>query len=62
LQKRLSSVTSDRSNPRTEAVAIVDGHFVYVGDAAGAKEFIGKQTKVERYEDGLIIPGMADGH
>ena len=54
--------TVDKNNPRAEAVAIFGGHFVYVGDAAGVQELIGKNTKVERYEGGLIIPGMSDGH
>ena len=51
--------TVDENNPRAEAVAILGGHFVYVGDAAGVQELIGKNTKVERYEDGLIIPGIS---
>ena len=54
--------TVDKEQPRAEAVAIFGGHFVYVGDAAGVQELIGKNTKVERYEGGLIIPGMSDGH
>ncbi|MBQ9308369.1 MAG: amidohydrolase family protein [Clostridia bacterium] len=54
--------TVDKKQPRAEAAAIVGGHFIYVGDAKGVKELIGKNTKVERYEDGLIIPGMAEGH
>ena len=54
--------TVDKEQPRAEAVAIFGGHFVYVGDAEGVKEYIGENTKVEHYEGGLIIPGMADGH
>lgn len=54
--------TVDRNNPRAGTVAISGGHFVYVGDAEGVQELIGKETKVERYEGGLIIPGMAEGH
>ena len=54
--------TVDKDNPRAGAVGISDGHFVYVGDAEGVREFIGGDTKVERYEEGLIIPGMAEGH
>ena len=53
--------TVDKEQPRAEAVAIFGGHFVYVGDAEGVKEYIGENTKVERYEGGLIIPGMSDG-
>ena len=47
--------TVDKNNPRAEAVAIFGGHFVYVGDAAGVQELIGKNTKVERYEGGLTL-------
>ena len=54
--------TVDKKQPRAEAVAIFGGHFVYVGDADGVKALIGKSTKVERYEGGLIVPGMSDGH
>ncbi|MBQ3704453.1 MAG: DUF1508 domain-containing protein, partial [Oscillospiraceae bacterium] len=54
--------TVDKNNPKAEAVAIFGGHFVYVGDAEGVQELIGKNTQVERYEGGLIIPGMSDGH
>ena len=54
--------TVDKEQPRAEAVAIFGGHFVYVGDAEGVKEYIGENTKVEHYEGGLIIPGMSDGH
>ena len=54
--------TVDKEQPRAEAVAIFGGHFVYVRDAEGVKEYIGENTKVEHYEGGLIIPGMSDGH
>ncbi len=54
--------TVDKQQPRAEAAAIFGGHFVYVGDADGVKALIGKNTKVERYEGGLIVPGMSDGH
>ena len=37
--------TVDDKNPKAEAVAIKDGKFVYVGAAAGVKNFIGKNTK-----------------
>lgn len=40
----------------------MDGTFVYVGDEAGAQLYVGKNTDVVRYEAGIIIPGMGDGH
>ncbi|MBR3050382.1 MAG: hypothetical protein IKG61_02890, partial [Selenomonadaceae bacterium] len=54
--------TVDEKNPKVQAVAIQDGKFVYVGDAAGAKVFVGADTKEERFEGGLILPGFVDGH
>ena len=36
--------TVDKKQPRAEAVAISGGHFVYVGDAEGVKEFIGDKN------------------
>ena len=54
--------TVDEKNPKAQAVAIQDGIFTYVGDAAGAKAFVGENTKEERFEGGLILPGFVDGH
>ena len=54
--------TVDKKNPKAEAVAIKDGVFIYVGDAAGAKNFVGENTKVVRYDDGIILPGFVEGH
>ena len=54
--------TVDKQNPKAQAVAISDGKFIYVGDADGAKSFVGEGTKEERYEGGLILPGFVDGH
>ena len=54
--------TVDKNQPKAEVAAVKDGKFVYVGDAAGAKDFIGESTEVIKYDNGLIIPGMVDGH
>ena len=54
--------TVDEKNPKAEAVAIKDGKFVYVGAASGVKEFVGKDTKEQRYDKGLILPGLVDAH
>ena len=54
--------TVDEKNPKAQAVAIQDGIFTYVGEAAGAKAFVGENTKEERFEGGLILPGFVDGH
>ena len=54
--------TVDEKNPKAQAVAIRDGKFIYVGDASGAKSFVGEGTKEEFYNDGMILPGFVDGH
>ena len=54
--------TVDKNCPKAEAVAIKDGIFIYVGDAAGVKDFIGENTEVVKYDNGLILPGFVDGH
>ena len=54
--------TVDAEQPRAEAVAIADGTFVYVGDAAGAEDYVGEDTEVLRYGEGVILPGFVDAH
>lgn len=54
--------TVDAKNPKAQAAAIKNGIFTYVGDADGAKSFVGEGTKEEFYNDGLILPGFVDGH
>ena len=39
-----SIYTVDAAQPWAEAVAIEDGRFVYVGDAEGVEEFVGRDT------------------
>ena len=54
--------TVDKKLPRAAAAAIADGKFVYVGDEAGVKEYIGEGTEEVRYEGGIILPGLGEGH
>ena len=54
--------TVDREQPRAAAAAIADGKFVYVGDEAGAGAYIGSSTEILRYDDGIILPGLGEGH
>ncbi|WP_049962511.1 amidohydrolase [Oribacterium sp. FC2011] len=54
--------TVDKKQPRAEAAAIKDGKFIYVGDEAGAKEYLGEGTEELRYKSGMILPGMGEGH
>ena len=54
--------TSDEAQPWAEAMAVRDGKFVYVGDAAGAEEFVGENTEVVTRDGGMITPGLFDAH
>lgn len=54
--------TSDTQMPWAQAVAIRDGVFTYVGDAEGVSAFIGKNTEVQTYEQGIMTPNLIDAH
>ena len=54
--------TVDRNHPKAGAAAIACGKFIYVGDEAGVKEYIGPGTEVLRQEGGIILPGFGEGH
>ena len=54
--------TVDKNRPKAEAASIAGGKFVYVGDEAGVKEYIGPGTEVLRQEGGIILPGFGEGH
>ena len=45
-----------------ETIAIDDGRIVYVGNDAGAKDYIGPQTKVVDLKGRMVLPGMQDAH
>ena len=53
------SVQSGEIIPHTD-VAIVDGHFAYVGP--NARHTIGKRTKVINARERYLVPGLLDGH
>ncbi|MCX6349169.1 MAG: amidohydrolase family protein [Candidatus Aureabacteria bacterium] len=54
--------TADEKNPRAEAVAIADGRIVYVGDADGAADFVGPDTRVIDARGRFLTPGFVDNH
>jgi predicted amidohydrolase YtcJ len=54
--------TDDPQNPIAEAVAIREGHIVYVGSDEGVVPFIGPSTKVTDLKGGFLMPGLVDGH
>ncbi len=45
-----------------ESIAIDDGRIIYVGNDAGAKEYIGPQTQVVDLKGRMVLPGMQDAH
>jgi predicted amidohydrolase YtcJ len=54
--------TSNREQPRAEAVAIKGGRFIYVGDSAGAQMFRSDDTQFVDLDGRLVIPGLVDSH
>ncbi len=54
--------TVDADNPSAEALAVIDGRFIYVGSDAGAEQHIGPETEVIDLEGALVTPGFYDNH
>ena len=54
--------TVDEEFSTASAVAVKDGQFIYVGDDAGVKDFIGPLTFVSDLEGKTVIPGLHDAH
>ena len=54
--------TVNKEQPWAEAVAVKNNKIVYVGDAEGAKAFIGTETKVIDLGGKFAMPGMHDQH
>ena len=59
---KIYSVALDGTETHAEALAIKDGKFVYVGDEAGVKDFIGDNTEIIDCNGKSIIPGLGDAH
>ncbi len=54
--------TVDEEQPWAEAVVIRDGDFIYVGDNAGAEDFVVDGAKTTDLRGRLVIPGIVDAH
>ncbi len=54
--------TVDGARSWAETIAVDDGRIVYVGNDAGAKDYIGPQTEVIDLEGRMVLPGMQDVH
>ncbi|MEQ9462559.1 MAG: amidohydrolase [Haliea sp.] len=60
LNARIYTVNPDQ--PWAEAVAIRGGHFVHVGDRAGAETYRGPATIVVDLQGSMVMPGINDAH
>jgi hypothetical protein len=54
--------TADARDSIAEAVAIRDGHIVYVGSNEGVARLVGPSTKTTDLKGGFVMPGIVDGH
>jgi len=54
--------TMNEDAPEADAVVARDDLILYVGDAAGAKPFIGESTDVRDLGGQLVLPGFIDTH
>ncbi len=54
--------TVDDDNPSAEALAVLDGRFIYVGSDAGVEQHIGPDTEVIDLGGALVTPGFYDNH
>ena len=55
---KVYSIALDGTETHAEVVAIKDGKFVYVGDEAGATEWIGDTTEIVDCHGKSVIPGL----
>lgn len=54
--------TGNSSQPWAEAVVVADERIVYVGNAAGAQDLIGRRTEQVDLGGRLMLPGFIDTH
>ena len=58
---KVYSIALDGKETHSEAVAIKDGKFVYVGNEAGIAAWIGDTTTIVDCHGKSVLPGLADG-
>ena len=54
--------TVDKNKPRAEAVAVLNGRFIYVGSNTGVEQHIGANTEVIDIGGRFVTPGFYDNH
>ena len=57
---QIYTVNSD--TPWAEAIAIRGDKFVFVGDDAGARDFVSEGTNITDLGGRMVFPGIVDGH
>jgi predicted amidohydrolase YtcJ len=55
-------MTMDPAQPTATAVAVRAGKIAYVGDDAGARAWMGPETRVVALAGRSVTPGLVDGH
>ena len=54
--------TVDADQPWAEAIAVKDNIIVYVGDSAGAEDYVGSETERFDLKGKMVVPGFVSGH
>jgi predicted amidohydrolase YtcJ len=57
-----SVYTLDTTSSKAEALAVTDGHIVFVGSTVNAQAHIGNSTKVVDLHGRALVPGLVDSH
>jgi predicted amidohydrolase YtcJ len=55
-------LTVDELNPTAEAIAVMDGRIVAVGDRSDVDSWIGPKTQTIDLGDGCVMPGFVEAH
>ncbi len=54
--------TADADSPPATALAVRDGHVVFVGSDAELATFVGPRTRIEDLAGRFVMPGLIDAH
>ena len=54
--------TVDEANPQAQALAALNGRFIYVGSDDGVENHIGAETEVIDLDGAFVTPGFYDNH
>ncbi len=60
--KNAHAFTSDESNPKAEAVAIIGNRISFVGSSSDVEAWSGPETKVIDAHGNTLLPGFIDSH